>query len=189
MNYLIDGFYNDFKTINNFTGVQRAITKRDVILKNAAYLYRTIGIPEVISSSAMYQWTIMLEENRSPNRIKKQIWIDMNKLQPLWRKLFTRERIVCSPLPNFVISHAWTQAELQVAGKMALVIWIDCDDLAQYQHAWSSSKGTFPEDIYDKDFISELYTLRQKADFVITNNGSKKLLYTQLNDIKEILEI
>ena len=70
MNYLIDDMYNDFQTINQHHGQMRMAVRSSVILKNAEYLYRSIGIPEFIAAQKMWEWQKLLDENCSQAKFK-----------------------------------------------------------------------------------------------------------------------
>lgn len=190
MNYIIDSFYNDFAMIqaHNNRNVRQMI-KTSLIIKNSSFLYRTIGIPEYISASMMYEWLKLFDNNLTPAQIKSRIYLDMYKLQPLWRKIFVREKMVVSKHQNYVITHAFSKHDFQVV-QDAVKIFVDCSDTNRYKHGFMSSslKMTY-QDIFQNVVDANTDELKKKADFILDNNWDKKVLTKQVCDLLKLLKL
>lgn len=188
MNYLVNSLYYDFKTLNSFTGAERAIARRSLILKNAEYMFWTLGIPEILMSNKMYEWTVDIDNHVSDVDLWSRIYKDMTKIQPKWRSLFAREKVVELASKYSVVGHIYNLYELEVVPN-AISIFIDCDATNCYFHS-SESRNigmTFQNSIYD-DVFKMSSRLRNKSDFIIHNNGMKFELFRQLDEINKLLK-
>lgn len=188
MNYMIDGLYNDFMTINQHKGQMRLAVRTSVILKNAEYLYRSIGIPEFISAEKMWQWTKYIDEPCSPIKFKRAIWRTMKELNPTWRRIFVRERMIERPSTRYVFSHALNEQELGFA-KNPIIVWVEATDISKYQHGFQSKQGITYDDILTKEYAKFESYCRKKADFIIYNNDDIKTLELQVDDLRKSIGV
>lgn len=188
LDFLINGFYNDFKCINKHEGQLRLLIRSSTILKNAAFLYRAIGVPEYLSTNKMYEWTKCFDEKMHPILIKRKIFNDMNELYPLWRKQFAREKMIESVQKNHVIIHPYTIEEATVEGSDYIKLWIDASDSTCLVHGQLSKKvEVFCQDVLDDKADSFIRKLSSQADFKITNNSSKEMLAEQVCSLMNLL--
>lgn len=188
MNYLIDDMYNDFQTINQHHGHMRMAVRSSVILKNAEYLYRSIGIPEFIAAQKMWEWQKLLDENCSPAKLKTVIWRSMCEFNPNWRKIYVRQRMIERPSYKYVFSHAMSKEELSFV-KNPIIIWVDTTDISEYRHLYNSKQGIVKQDWNYREYKGFCNYCRDNATFVIYNNGSINELEYQLEDLRKAIGI
>lgn len=188
MNYMINGLYNDFMTINQHRGQMRMAVRTSVILKNAEYLYRSIGIPEFISAEKMWEWTKYIDNSSSPIKFKRAIWRTMKELNPAWRRIFVRERMIERPSVRYVFSHALSEEELSFA-KNPIIIWVSATDISKYQHGFQSKQGITYDDIHVKEYARFENYCRDNADFIIYNNNDIRTLELQVDDLRKSMGV
>lgn len=185
-NALTDGIYNDLCSILHFTYPQRSIAKTDVIVKNSGIIEKSIGIPMEVNFRYLYEWVSLVEQREVPLRVKVKIYNDLCMLSKTWRKLFLREDTVSMPTKNFVISHAYSLPEFNIT-RNNLRIWVEADHTKRYQNCFS--KGMiYDTEIYGNKWITDLTPLKNQADFILYNDGSKHQLGMQITKLmKEVL--
>ena len=189
MNYLIDSLYNDFLTIRQHKGQARMMIRSSVILKNAEYLYRSIGIPEFIASQKMWEWMKFVDdETISPIKFKRAIWRTMCEFNHTWRGIYARERMIERPSDRYVFSHMYSEEELEFA-KNPIILWVDSTEISISRHAYQSNCRITLNDLFAKEYRKFDRYCRQNANFIIYNNDGIKELELQLEDLRKALEI
>lgn len=188
MNYLIDMIYNDFLMVNQHKGQMRRVIKSSVILKNAEFLYRSIGIPEYIASQKLLKLMEYVDNPSSTYRFKRAIWQVMSEFNPNWRTIFVKQRIIERPSNRYIFSHALTQEELNIVDN-PVIVYVDTTDIANYQHSYNSSQIISQDDIFDKEYRRFCTFCKKNADFIIYNNDGIKELELQLEDLRKVMEI
>lgn len=188
MNYLVNNLYYDFQMINRHTGQMRRVIKSSVILKNAEFLYRSIGIPEFISAQKMWDWCKYIDEPCSPIAFKRAIWRTMREINPTWRNTFVRERVIERPSLKYVYCHAVNVEEVSCI-KNPIIIWVESSDINRYRFGSVSSQGAQFSDIYTKEFEKFEEYCQKKASFIIYNNNQIIHLEQQLDELAKSLGV
>lgn len=183
MDSLVSSFYYDFKRVMLHNGQMRTLVKNATIIKNAEYLYRAIGVPEFITAQKMYFWTQMFENHLHPLEIRERMRHDITEIQPLWRKIFAREKILECPRKNFIITHAETEEEIKCAGDY-ITCYVDADDVICYQRGYKTTNGgVFGQNILTAQQSRWVKKLRKECDCIINNNGTEKELAEQVRNM------
>lgn len=188
MNYLVNTMYNDFITINQHTGQMRLAVRSAVILKNAEFLYRSIGIPEFIAAQKLWKWSSYLDNSMPPLAFKRAIWQTMNEFNPNWRTIFVRERLIENPSSRYVITHALSENEISFLEK-PIIVWVESDDTQRYLHASKGSQGTLFSNILTREYEKFENYCKKKASFIVYNNDGIGRLEIQVNDLGESLGV
>ena len=185
--FLVFSLYNDFKRINNFDGQMRYLVRYDTIMKNAEFLYRSIGIPEYISAQKMYEWTRCIDDKMHPLDLKRKMIMDMNELYPLWRSIFTREKMIEDKTKNHVLVHPASLEEAKYRSDYLLVL-VEASDANCLYHAHQSKKVLVSyQDVLDRYSNALFNKLYKEADFKLSNNGDKDTLAEQVCNLLYLL--
>lgn len=190
MNKPINDIYNDIRTLDNHnSAVIRAIMRDVFVKKYCEYFHKYIGVPAYISGKIIRDWTYLYDSGASEIELKYSIYNNMMEVQPLWRKVMSRELLMSSYPMNYVITHATTAGELTVAGDTA-TIYVDADDICCYQHSFVSNNfAMFNHDYMGTEIDLKIEALKRQAVFTVHNNGDIAELKQQAIDLLKLLEL
>lgn len=183
LNDFIDVMYNDFAKAYDTPEPQRSLKKFDAIMLNAQIFYHITGIPDFYITKIMYNWIDLFKKYSSPAVIKWHIYQSLVETVPAWRKMYCRDCIVEHKNTNFVVCNIYDFNKDVHLTPNSIVIYVEATPAAIYKH----TNKLFNTVIYNAKFTDDISKIKDNADFVITNNGTRPELYKQIQEIMKVI--
>lgn len=189
MDSVVDELYNEFIMIKHHQGAMRRLIRRSVILKNSEYLYRSIGIPEFISSQFMWEWQKYVDEpTTSAYPLKKAIYDKLMEFNPNWRKIFARQQMIENPTGLNVFYNINSLDDLELSAK-PIIAYVDTKESNRVRLSCISKQGIPLDDFQTKEFKELNSFCIENASIVLYNNNTKASLERQLEDLREFFDV
>lgn len=163
-------FYGDMSRIFQHPEWLQPIEKTDIIMKDCILIEQTFGFPARVVAPYFQGWYEKMSKKHNPELVKRQITEDLMRISKSMR-LGIITYNMADMAKQLVLYHPYVQEEFK-ANKDAFKIWIDCDlDYCVYHAALRKKK--FDREVFTQTYLDKVMVLRQFADVVVPNYGSK----------------
>lgn len=163
-------YYTDMLRVCGHPDWLQPIEKTDTIIKDCIIIEKAFGFPARVVAPYLYGWYEKTVKPHKPGVVKRAITDDLMRISKSMR-LGIITYNMADMEKQLVLYHPYSKEEF-MANKDAFKIWIDCDlDYCVYHAALRKKK--FDREAYNQAYLDKVMILREYADVVIPNYGTK----------------